>query len=100
MKLLGYDRIDSVKNGKEFHAYILHRVVPCTKPGSYGFTVTSDILPDSLLASLGVSPSLFAEVVIDPVLFRDFLSAFEGIKFDSYTSRGFENIIGISKEPV
>lgn len=60
MKILGYERIDSVKDGKETHATIIHRQVPCTRSGSAGFKSSDDFISDQVLKACGLD---FGDIV-------------------------------------
>lgn len=57
MKLAGYERIDSVKNDRETHAFILHRQVPITRSGSAGYKTVSLFVTDRVLEANGLNPA-------------------------------------------
>lgn len=54
MKLTGYERIDSEKNGKSTHGVLLHRRISCSRQGCGGFKTSSDYVSDTVLSDSGL----------------------------------------------
>ena len=54
MKICGYSQIDSVKDGKQTHGIMVHRIVPLARSGSAGFKSNYIWLGDDLLESFGL----------------------------------------------
>lgn len=61
MKICGYSQIDSVKDGKQTHGVMVHRIVPLSRQGSAGFKSNYIWLSDDLLESFGLKRSDIVE---------------------------------------
>lgn len=54
MKITGYERIDSNKDGKSTHGVVLHRRISCNRLNCAGFKTSSTFISDDVLRDSGL----------------------------------------------
>lgn len=54
MKITGYERIDSEKDGRSTHGVILHRRIPVNRINCSGFKTAALFVSDSVLHESGI----------------------------------------------
>lgn len=85
MKICGYSQIDSVKDGKQTHGVMVHRIVPLSRQGSAGFKSSYIWLGDDLLETFGLKRS-------------DIIECFEAqreIIIETITENGYTNVASV-----
>lgn len=85
MKIVGYEQIDSVKDGKATHGIMVHRSVPIVRQGGSGKKSVSTWLSDEILASSGLTRS-------------DVINCYakqQEIIIETYTQNGYTNIASV-----
>ena len=85
MKLTGYEKIDSEKNGKSVHGVVLHRRVPCSGFNCSGFKSSSIFISDRTLSDIGLS---FEDIVNGFNVEKDFI-------IETVKQGNFENVQNI-----
>ncbi len=65
MKISGYERIDSEKDGRSTHGVMIHRSVPILRANSNGFKTAGTFVSDSVLSASGLDMSDIVTAFVD-----------------------------------